>query len=233
VTASKTDTSFEGEIVVASQIVDSLSSGLYESPAACLKELVNNAYDADARNVGIYVKPDADEVVIEDDGTGMSQAEFIKHFSRVSESHKRDDSDKTPVMKRPKVGKIGIGFIAANELCDVMEIASTKKGSTELLKVAIDFAAMRGETAAERRVGDGDDFHKADFRGHLEQAPVGEHYAHVFLRRVRGDARRILVSVERQSLEGIAQSVYGLNSDSVTSLLRSSWLKSWSGLPPV
>ncbi len=34
---------FKGEIVVASRIVDYLSSGLYESPAACLKELVNNA----------------------------------------------------------------------------------------------------------------------------------------------------------------------------------------------
>jgi hypothetical protein len=224
------DSAFSGEIVVASQIVDSLSSGLYETPAACLKELVNNAYDADAENVGIFVKPDADEVVIEDDGTGMSQAEFIRHFSRVSESHKRDDCDTTSYLKRPKVGKIGIGFIAANELCDVMEIASTKEGSTELLKVAIDFEAMRSETAEQRRVGDGDDFHKADYRGHLEQAPAGEHYTHVFLRRVRGDAREILVSTERQSLEGAARSTYGLNASSVISLLRSPWLKSWSDL---
>src|SRR5687768_11610839 len=95
------DSRFSGEIVVASRIVDALSSGLYESPAACLKELVNNAYDADAAQVGIYVKPDADEIIVEDDGAGMTQAEFVRHFSRISESHKRDDTDVTPRNERP------------------------------------------------------------------------------------------------------------------------------------
>ena len=46
---------FEGEIVVASRIVDYLSSGLYHSPAACLKELINNSFDADATEVNIFV----------------------------------------------------------------------------------------------------------------------------------------------------------------------------------
>jgi hypothetical protein len=221
------DTSFTGEIVVASRIVDSLSSGLYESPAACLKELVNNAYDADAQTVRIYVKPDADEIVIEDDGTGMSQVEFVRHFSRISESHKREDSDRTR-MGRPKVGKIGIGFIAANELCDVMEIESTKQGSTELLKVAVDFAAMRDGTPEERRVKDGDAFVKGHYLGHLERAPRKEHYTRIFLRDIRGDARRVMVSEERQSLEGRADSLYGLTAESVVDRLRSPTLKSWS-----
>jgi Histidine kinase-, DNA gyrase B-, and HSP90-like ATPase len=222
------DSTFSGEIVVASRIVDALSSGLYESPAACLKELVNNAYDADAENVGIYVKPDADEIVIEDDGAGMSRSEFIRHFSRISESHKRDDSDTTPRLGRPKVGKIGIGFIAANELCDIMEIESTKTGSTELLLVSIDFAAMRSESPEARRVGDKDDFRKGDYRGHLERAPADAHYTRVFLRRVRGDAQRIMASAKRQSFEGTADSVYGKNAESVVDLLRG--LKSWSDL---
>src|SRR6266496_4428007 len=125
-----TPKTFHGEIRVASRIVDDLSSGLYNNPAACLKELVNNSYDADAHEVNIFVKPDADQIVVEDDGLGMTRDEFVRHFSRISESHKRDDSDVTP-SGRPKVGKIGIGFIAANELCDVMEIASTTRGSRE------------------------------------------------------------------------------------------------------
>jgi anti-sigma regulatory factor (Ser/Thr protein kinase) len=222
------DSEFSGEIVVASRIVDSLSSGLYESPAACLKELVNNAYDADAEQVAIYVKPDADEIVIEDDGVGMSRDEFIRHFSRISESHKRDEGDTTTAFKRPKVGKIGIGFIAANELCDVMDIESTKKGSTELLVVSIDFAAMRLDPTERRVEGDIDAVRKGDFYGHLETAPQNDHYTRVFLRQVRGDSRRILVSQERQSLEGVAASIYGKNPDSVVKLLRG--LKSWSDL---
>src|SRR2546425_11430036 len=96
---------FSGEIKVASSIVDYLSSGLYESPAACLKELINNSYDADAKNVAVFVKPDADRIIIEDDGMGMSKDEFIRHFERISESHKRDESSKTH-SGRPVIGKI-------------------------------------------------------------------------------------------------------------------------------
>ncbi len=33
---------FEGQVRVASSIVDHVSSGLYNSPAACIKELINN-----------------------------------------------------------------------------------------------------------------------------------------------------------------------------------------------
>jgi len=127
-----------------------LSSGLYRSPAACLKELVNNAYDADAKNVRIYVKPDADRIILEDDGSGMSREEFERHFQRISESHKRDGGEKTK-SGRLKVGKIGIGFIAANELCEVIEIYSTKAGSTDLLHVTIDFNELRKPPEQRRR----------------------------------------------------------------------------------
>ena len=71
---------FQGEIVVASRIVDYLSSGLYESPAACLKELINNSFDADAKRVNVFVKPDADRIIIEDDGFGLNKDEFEKTF---------------------------------------------------------------------------------------------------------------------------------------------------------
>jgi len=77
---------FDGEILVSSRIIDELSSGLYESPAACLKELVNNAYDADATEVVMSVRPDADVIIINDNGTGLSRENFIGHFRRIAES---------------------------------------------------------------------------------------------------------------------------------------------------
>ena len=107
------NTDFNGEIQVASRIIDYLSSGLYKDPASCLKELVNNAYDADAKKVNIFVKPDAERIIIEDDGEGMNKFEFESHFQRISESHKRDKKDITK-SGRKKIGKIGIGAIAAN-----------------------------------------------------------------------------------------------------------------------
>src|SRR5713101_5881868 len=95
---------FAGEITVSSRIVDYLSSGLYRTPAACLKELVNNSYDADAQRASLFVKPDADRIIIEDDGDGMDQKEFQRHFDRVSQSFKRE-SDEVTASGRPKIGR--------------------------------------------------------------------------------------------------------------------------------
>lgn len=225
---------FEGEITVASRIVDYLSSGLYNSPAACLKELVNNSYDADATEVKVLVKPDADRIVISDNGIGLSRKEFVRHFKRISESHKRDKSDKTP-SGRPQVGKIGIGFIAANELCDVMEILSTKKGSRELLRVEVNFREMRLDRSSRGRKGDS--YAKGDYVGWIEQAAVAEHYTHVILKEVRGRARDIFTGAKHSGEDGDSledrtaggYSVYGRTPAHVRDLLEER-IHDWSDL---
>lgn len=218
-------TDFDGVIRVASRIVDYLSSGLYHSPAACLKELVNNAYDADATTVHVLVKPDADRIIIDDDGVGMTKDEFVAHFDRVSESHKRDDDDYTE-RHRPKIGKIGIGFIAANEICEKMQILSTKEGSTDLLDVTIDFAEMRKDIR-ERRQGT-TDFAKGDYHGVVRTCPRDDHYTKVFLRDVRGPARDILASVRRAHSESEARTLYGLGLESIEKKLTDADLQNWS-----
>ncbi len=220
---------FYGEIKVASRIVDYLSSGLYESPAACLKELINNSYDADAKNVNIFVKPDADRIIIEDDGEGMNKQEFQKHFDLIAQSHKRDESDHTP-SGRPKIGKIGIGFIAANEICDVMEIHSTKRGSNELLQVNIDFSKMREDPVTRRR--DGEELAKGDYEGVVTTTDPDDHYTYVFLKQVRGDARNILASAKRNISSTGIQSLYGLSDKSIAEILGSESLTTWDKLDP-
>jgi Histidine kinase-, DNA gyrase B-, and HSP90-like ATPase len=213
---------FKGEIKVASRIVDYLSSGLYNSPAACLKELVNNSYDADATTVTVLVKPDANRIVVSDDGVGLSREEFERHFQRISESHKRDDTDVTE-SGRPKVGKIGIGFIAANELCDVMEIISTKKGSTDLLRVEVNFNEMRLDRSERAR--DGDTYAKGDYVGWVESAESSEHYTHVLLKDVRGYAHDIFIGVPEGSDDTAedrtagGMSVYGRKPEYIRDLL--------------
>jgi len=214
----------KGEIKVASRIVDYLSSGLYESSAACLKELVNNSFDADATRVDMFVKPDADRIIIEDDGSGMTSDEFVEHFSRLSQSRKREVSDTTP-MGRAKIGKIGIGFIAANEICEVMEIYSTKKGSDELLHVFVNFQRMREPIEERRR--EGGDVAKGDYEGTVEAAPKSAHYTKIFLTEVREGAQPILASLlTRNRTPG--RSLYGLSADSVADRLRDPELKYWS-----
>lgn len=199
---------FRGEIKVASRIVDYLSSGLYKSPGSCLKELVNNSYDADSSVVHVLVKPDADTIIIEDDGIGLSRDEFISHFDRVAESHKRDDGD-TTASGRKEIGRIGIGFIAANEICNEMEIYSTKSGSTELLHVTVHFDLMREDVEERRRKGT--DIAKGDYQGSIEAARPADHFTRIFLNRVRENAQPIMVAAQRAArLKAPAGSLYGL-----------------------
>lgn len=215
---------FTGEIKVAARIIDYLSSGLYPNAAACLKELINNSYDADAKRVDVFVKPDADQIVIVDDGIGFTKSAFIKHFESLAESHKRDDSEKTK-HGRPKIGKIGIGFIAANELCEEMEIFSTTRGSTDLLHVTIDFSEMRKPIEDRRR--EGDTLVKADFTGEVLTTEANEHYTQIFLKNIRGEAQEVLVSANRAKPTGKALSLYGLTPESISAKLADPALKSW------
>lgn len=218
---------FHGKIRVAARIIDYLSSGLYHTPAACIKELINNSYDAGATEVNVFVKPDANRIIIEDNGSGMSKQEFVKHFDHISESHKRDD-DRAIEFGRRKIGKIGIGFIAANEICDQMEIFSTKKGSKELLHITINFSEMR-KPPEQRRLKGTTEYVKADYDGEITDAPANEHYTILFLTEVRGEARDILASAQHSSRTDISEprSLYGLSASSVGELLRSGEIRTW------
>ena len=221
---SSNNTSFSGEIRVAARIIDHISSGLYESPAACLKELINNSYDADAKRVDVFVKPDANQIIIADDGVGLNKTEFQRHFERISESHKRETSDVTE-SGRPKIGKIGIGFIAANEICNVMEIESTKQGSNELLKVAINFGEMRKDPA-QRKIEGGSEISKADYYGTVEEAPTDDHYTYVTLKNIIGDAKKILEGAGISPHSSGNKSLYGLRPESIKKILEKG-PKSW------
>ena len=128
----------KGVIKVHSQILDDLSSGIYSSTASCLKELVNNSYDADATRVTIRVLPDLDTITIVDDGEGMNGIDFDEKFAWISKSSKRETGEKSK-KGRPLIGKIGIGFIAVNEICDKVEIISTKKGENFKFTAIVDF----------------------------------------------------------------------------------------------
>lgn len=222
-TGTPAENTFQGQVTVSSVIIDQLSSGLYESPAACLKELVNNSYDADATDVILTVRPDASLIVIDDNGTGMSRLDFETHFRRIARSHKRDVSDTTD-SGRPKVGKIGIGFVAANEICERLEIVSTKKGSTELLHVTLDFEMMRKD-ADQRRKDDGN-VSKADYYGEVSNEAVQEeHYTRVFLTEVKPESMSILDGT-RTGKGGAT--LYGATASDVRLALARPGLRSWS-----
>lgn len=118
----------KGKIRVADITLAQLSRGLYRSNATVFKELINNAYDADASEVRVNTNfPTFDFISIVDNGTGMTLENFRKHFSDEgigSSSKRRGDSNITEFFKRPIIGRLGIGMMSIGQLCHSFEIES-------------------------------------------------------------------------------------------------------------
>ena len=105
------------EIKVSSKILGHISAGIYRSPAGAIKELVSNAFDADATRVAITTNwPSFDIITCRDNGTGMTQQKFKEIMDReIGDSTKRvaangDINDLTN-LERPIIGWLGIGDV--------------------------------------------------------------------------------------------------------------------------
>src|SRR3990172_7937158 len=82
-------------------------SGGYKPFVKAFKELVSNAYDADAEHVKINLSDDLTSIQIFDDGRGLTPIEFRNDFTKVGGSYPRLHEESTP-KGRPKIGSKGI-----------------------------------------------------------------------------------------------------------------------------
>jgi hypothetical protein len=118
----------KGIIRVADVTIFQLSRGLYRSTATAFKELVSNAYDADATEVRIDTNfPKFNFISCVDDGKGMSLEAFLNYFSKngIGSCTKRmGNKDKTDKFKRPIIGRLGIGMLAIGQLSHSFHIES-------------------------------------------------------------------------------------------------------------
>jgi hypothetical protein len=133
-------------IKVNEKILLHLGGGIYSSLAAAMKELVNNAFDADAKQVIISTGyPDFNEMRIFDTGHGMSLERFKMALVSIGNSMKDtiDESRITKQYKRPIIGRLGIGLMALSQLCDKAIIESQQKGANSKFSALIDFTPWR------------------------------------------------------------------------------------------
>jgi len=179
------DTIQEGTIKVHSQIINDLSSGIYSSPASCIKELVNNSYDADASKVIIRIKPINDTIIIVDDGNGMNAIDFDNNFAWISKSNKRNRGEISQKFDRPLIGKIGIGFIAVNEICNSMRVISSKKGEDIKFIADIDFNKIIESNEDDKII-------KGTYQLINEEEEEAEHYTIIELNDLKESIKDIL-----------------------------------------
>jgi len=122
-----------------------ITDGIYREPASALRELIANAYDADATEVRIYTDaPRFSKIVIRDNGHGLDGDTLAHIICNIGGSLKRTSGGKSHNVTsngdkflspglRPLIGKLGIGLFSVSQLTHHMVIVSKTKGDNKRL----------------------------------------------------------------------------------------------------
>lgn len=113
------------KIKVHERALAHLSRGLYRSPASALRELVSNAWDADATVVTVDTNfPQFFQLSVEDNGEGFSRDEFERMMKGgIGNSGKRTEGRKLQ-FDRPLIGRLGIGMLGIAQICGSFTVSS-------------------------------------------------------------------------------------------------------------
>lgn len=135
-----------GEVVSATLTTDErvfarITDGIYREPASALRELIANAYDADATEVRISTDaPRFSRIVIRDNGHGLTEEALVHVICHIGGSLKRSakgTDDKFNVASatnanlspagRRLIGKLGIGLFSVSQLTHHLVIVTKVK----------------------------------------------------------------------------------------------------------
>jgi hypothetical protein len=112
-TAGATETTTRLTFSVDAALLAELGERLVGEPHIALGELIKNGYDADASRVRIHFT--GDELIVEDDGHGMTFDEFDRLWMRVGSTHKREQRTSRE-RGRALTGSKGVGRLAVQFL---------------------------------------------------------------------------------------------------------------------
>ena len=118
---------FQYKISIDKKIISILGPHLYGDIASIIAELISNSYDADADNCWVTIKTGKNpEIIIEDDGEGMTPEEVNKYFLDIG--YDRRDKRPLTLKGREVFGRKGIGKLAAFSLSKKIKLYSLKDG---------------------------------------------------------------------------------------------------------
>ena len=132
---------------------------LYAESIELIRELVNNAYDADATTVRIALADDRIEVA--DNGTGMDLA-GLKQYFNIGSTEKRTHA-RSARLGRDRIGQFGIGKFASLAACGSFTVNTQQGGFAATVTFDKEQWARQGESwelpltihAADPKRGDG------------------------------------------------------------------------------
>lgn len=103
----------------------------YRSSEQALKELVDNAWDADARKVEIILpKPMTDDgIIVKDDGLGMGEAQVRSEYLKIARDKRVSGGNRSSKYQRKLKGRKGIGKFSGLTVATKM-VLTTWNGQT-------------------------------------------------------------------------------------------------------
>ena len=136
----------EYKMTVAGQLFNHLGLQMYSGAVPAISEFISNAYDAMARNVWVTIPTEhsiqpTDQIVVKDDGHGMSYEECNSFYLWVGRNRRSDQSQWTKeyndLAPRKVQGRKGIGKLAGFGIANIIDVRTIKEG--EVSHFRLDF----------------------------------------------------------------------------------------------
>lgn len=125
---------------ISLSVLNHLGRNLYRNFITVLGEAISNSWDADAKNVWLYIDRDKNTLIIKDDGDGMTDDDFQNKFLKIGYSKRKDGQEKTE-KERPFIGRKGIGKLALLSCAKRIHVI-TKTKYTEFVGGIIDNSGL-------------------------------------------------------------------------------------------
>ncbi|WP_435055955.1 ATP-binding protein [Micromonospora aurantiaca (nom. illeg.)] len=196
----------ETSLFTDQRVLARVTDGIYRQPASALRELISNAYDADASRVTIRTeRPDFRRMSIDDDGNGMTLEALIRLLRHIGGSSKRTkygvdfgvtsehDPDLSPG-GRKLIGKIGIGLFSVAQLTSSFHIATKARGKNYQAVASV----ILKQYSDEISVADDERYEAGRVQVWTEPADdIEAHGTSIVLTAIRPQTRETLQSAQR------------------------------------
>jgi hypothetical protein len=184
------------------RVLARVTDGIYRQPGSAIRELISNAYDADASRVIITTdRPRFDRIIVEDDGAGMSPDAIVHLLRHIGGSAKRSPEgvelgvtssnvNLSPGGRR-LIGKIGIGLFSIAQLTQTFQIITKTAGDNWRT-----VASVILKQYSDEQLADSEDTYEAGLVS-IWQEPASDIDAHgttVVLDRIRPKTKETLQS---------------------------------------
>lgn len=201
----------EAKLSTDEKVLARVTDGIYRQPSSAIRELISNAYDADAENV--YIDTDAprfEHMIIRDDGNGMSIEALANLIYHIGGSAKRSSNPSkvilgvtntsnpnlSPNKQRKLIGKIGIGLFSVAQLTRKFTIV-TKKVDTDFYLIADIELNNYSEQIVNDKEKRGESFDTGHVKIRTERTQnISAHGTDIILRDIKKSAKDQLKSID-------------------------------------